>query len=48
MNFRQLGRENENVAFVFDTEVADRYELTRLWKRLRGIATYGIAEDKRK
>ena len=47
MNFRQLGREDEDVAFVFDTEWADRYELTRLWKKLRGAATYGIAEDTR-
>lgn len=47
MNFRQLGREDEDVAFVFDTEWAGRYELTRLWKKLRGAATYGIAEDTR-
>jgi radical SAM superfamily enzyme YgiQ (UPF0313 family) len=47
MNFRQLGREDEDVAFVFDTEWADRYELTRLWKKLRSVADYGIANDTR-
>jgi len=46
-NFRQLGREDEDVAFVFDTEKADRKELTRLWKKLRSTASYGIATDTR-
>ena len=43
-NYRQLGREDDDAAFVFDTEQADRYELTRLWKQLREVAQYGIAE----
>jgi radical SAM superfamily enzyme YgiQ (UPF0313 family) len=47
-NFRQLGREDDDVAFVFDTEQADRRELTRLWKKLRRVARYGIAKDERK
>ncbi len=45
-DFMQLGREDESEAFVFDTEQLDRAELTELWKKLRGVAQYGIAEKK--
>jgi radical SAM superfamily enzyme YgiQ (UPF0313 family) len=46
-NYRQLGREDERTAFVFDTKNADRRELTRLWHKLREVAQYGIAKDQR-
>ena len=45
-SYQQLGFEDEQVAFAFDTPEADRHELTRLWKKLREVAKHGIAERK--
>jgi len=42
-DYRQLGHEDDDVAFVYDTDQLDRKQMTELWHRLRETAQYGIA-----